>query len=931
MGRSVTKVPWFARAVLSLAMHGDDRRFALADLEEEFEEWVDRVGVWSARRWYRAQVMRSLPHALRGRFARRRATGRNETSMNGEGMMRGRMQDILTDLRLATRSLRKAPGVMLITVVSLGVGIGAMTAVFGVANSILFRGGVGISDPETLVVIYTSEDDGEVYGVSSYPDYLSVLSEISAIEDASVVNMRTVASGEGDRIEPLLAEEVSGNYFSVTGIRPVIGRAFLPEESVVGSGQRVVLVSHHMWQSDYSGQPDVLGATLRLNGYQHTIVGVVPDGVVSRRVPLEPDIWVPVASVGDGAATSAETLDFRDRRSFMIVGRLSEGTSKEALESQLGVLSNRLQAEYQEEWRDDLGNPRSFALLGEGESRMRPGARMVLGGIAVFFFAAAGLILLIACANVTTLFLARGANRNREMAVRVSLGASRRRLVSMLLTEGLIPGLGAGLVGLGVAAWINHSMNVAVASIPFGIPIRFSFGLDGRVMAVAVLLALGATLIFGLLPALEGSRPNLVPALKGEGDGGRPGNVRLRNVLVGAQCAASVVLLVGASLFVRAMSKATDVDFGLNPDRIAVATKKLDADGLSRDEGLQYIRDLQASLAARPDVESVHMARSMEMTLMSLNPTLAVEVEVVGYVPVDPDEEDYWRNSVTPGYLEMLGVQILRGRALEDTDVEGTPLVAVVNEAFAQRFWPGESAIGRTFQAFGQAPPGSGQDLTEKRTFQVVGIAKDGKYFDFDDSPMPYYWTSIYQDYAARIVVAAKGVTSAEAMIPVLRANIELASGEVQLTPPTSLAQQFSYQFIHLRIASKVLRWSGSFGLFLAIIGIYGIVSFAVTQRTREMAIRMAIGAEKGQVLRHIVRAGMRPALGGLAVGAVLAFLGARLLVSAGILGGAGISAWDPLSFAGGTSILAVAALAASVAPALRALGIDPMKTLREE
>jgi len=205
-------------------MHGEDRRYALADLEEEFEERVERLGAWSARRWYRAQVMRSLPHALPGRFARRRAMGKNGKSMNGEGMMRGRMQNILTDLRLATRSLRKAPGVLLITVVSLGVGIGAMTAVFGVANSILFRGGVGISDPETLVVIYTSEDDGEAYGTSSYPDYLSVLSEISAIEDASVVNMRTVASGEGDRIEPLLAEEVSGNYFSVTGIRPVIGR-----------------------------------------------------------------------------------------------------------------------------------------------------------------------------------------------------------------------------------------------------------------------------------------------------------------------------------------------------------------------------------------------------------------------------------------------------------------------------------------------------------------------------------------------------------------------------------------------------------------------------------------------------------------------------------------------------------------------------------
>ena len=369
------------------------------------------------------------------------------------------------------------------------------------------------------------------------------------------------------------------------------------------------------------------------------------------------------------------------------------------------------------------------------------------------------------------------------------------------------------------------------------------------------------------------------------------------------------------------------MDFGLDSDRIAVATKKLDAEGFSPEEGWQYIRDIQQGLVARPDVEAVHVARGMEMTLMSLNPTIEVEVEAVGYAPVDAEADQFWRNSVTPGYLDMLGVTILRGRALEETDVAGAPLVAVVNEAFAERLWPGQDAIGRTFQAFGQAPPGSETALTEKRAFQVVGIAKDGKYFDFDDSPIPYYWTSIFQDYASRIVVTAKGTASAEAMIPLLREHIELASGEVQLTPPTSLATQFSYQFIHLTIASKVLRWAGAFGLFLAIIGIYGIVSFAVTQRTREVAIRTAIGAERHQVLHTVIREGMRPALIGLGLGVILAFLGASLLTSVLV----GVSPMDPLAFAGGTSILLIAALVASIVPARRALSIDPMLALREE
>jgi predicted permease len=905
-----------ARALLSVVMHRDDRRFALADLEEEFEERCDRVGLWSARRWYRAQVLRSLPSAIRGRLVQR-AVGLGESK--GEGMkMRGMLHNLWEDLRIALRGLRKAPGVLLITVVSLGIGIGAVTAVFCVANSFLFRGAVGISDPESLVVIYTTEDDGEAYGASSFPDYLDVLAQIDAVDDASAVNMRTVASGTGDRIEPLLAEEVTGNYFAVTGIRPAIGRIFTAEEHSVGGGRRVALVSHTLWQRDFGGRTDVLGATLRLNGYTHTIIGVVTDGVLSRRVPLEPDIWVPLGSIGDATPANTESLLSRGRRTFLIVARLAEGGSETALASQLEVLSVRLQDEYPRAWVDDLGNARSFTLLGEKDSRLRPGARLLLGGIAAFFLGAAGLILLIACANVTTLFLARAANRSREMALRLSLGANRRRLVTMLLTEGLIPGVAAGLLGLLVAAWMNHAMNLAVASIPFGLPINVTFGIDGRVVGVAVVLSMGASLVFGLAPALEGSKPDLVRALKGDADGpGQRGNLRMRILLVVAQCAASVILLVGATLFVRALSNAGDVDFGLTSDRIAVATKKLDAEGFGPEEGMQYVRDLQARLVARPDVEVAHVSRSMEMTLMSSNPTLKVEVEAPGYAPADAEAGQFWRNSVTPGYLDMLGVTVLRGRAFREGDVEGAPLVAVVNETFAERLWPGEDAIGRTFEASGLAPPGSENALTEK----------DGKYFDFDDSPIPYYWTSIFQDYAARIVVAAKGTTSDEAMIPLLREHIELASGEVQLTPPAALETQFSYQFIHLRIASGVLRWAGAFGLFLAIIGIYGIVSFAVTQRTREMAIRTAIGAEKHQVLRTMIEDGMKPALIGLGLGVVFAFLGARLMTSVLV----GVSPMDPLAFAGGTSLLLVAALVASLVPARRALGIDPMQVLREE
>jgi len=838
------------------------------------------------------------------------------------------VRQVLGDVRVALRGLRRAPGVMLVTVVSLGVGIGCMSAVFGVANTFLTGGTAGLTDPGAIIAIETTRDDGTELSTTSYPDYVDVLATVDGIEDASAVNVRVLTAGEGEAVRPLMADEVTGNHFSVMGIEPVIGRTFLPEESEVGAGARVVMISHRMWQRDFGGGAWAIGATVRLNGQQHVIVGVVPDGVVSRGMPLEPDVWVPLGSVGDEAVRDRVLRETRSARQFRVLARLADGASTAAVADQLDVLSARMVAEYPETWRDDFGNPRAFGVVSERDARVGGGFQLLVGGIATFFFTAAGLILLIACANVATLFLARANDRRREMAVRVSLGASRRRLVTMFLAEGLIPGLGAGVVGVGVAVLINRAINEAVLSIPFGVPLPANFEVDGWVVLVAFLLSLLASLVFGLVPALEGSRPDLVRGLKdvvgGPRGGGQP---RLRGALVGAQCAAAVILLISASLFVRSLSNAVELDLGMDPDRIAIATKKLDAEGFGPEEGAQYIRDVTARLSADPAVEVAHASQTMELTLLTIDLTLMRDVDVPGYAPRDPEADFFWRNAVTPGYLEMLGVPIVRGRSLEAGDVEGAPLVAVVNETFAERVWPGRDPIGRTFVASGQPTPGSDDVEEVTRTFQVVGVARNGKYFDFDDGPLAYFWTSIYQDYSSRIVFSARGVRTAEEVIPLLRENVRLASGEVQLAAPGTLAQQRSYQFIHLTLASRILRWAGGFGLFLAVIGIYGIVSFSVTRRSREMAIRLAIGAEPHQVLSGATRDGMRPALIGLAVGLGIALIVARVL--AGIL--VGIGSMDPVAFGMGAGLLAVTALVASLIPASRALGVRPMQALRDD
>ena len=929
--RPTPGTPSVAKAILGALLPREDRRFALADLEEEFEERAGLDGLASARRWYRRQVMRSAWPTLRSRVTRLlpRFTAIHEDGPhaaapdNGMGGGLGVMvHNVVSDLLFGLRSLRRTPVAVAVTILSLGIGIGAVTAAFAVANSFLLRPPVGLASPERLVTLYTSEDDGEPYGVSSYPDYRDMLRDLEAMGDAAAIAARSVSLGRGEEIQPVFGEEVSGNYFTVTGIRPVLGRTFLPEEGEAGAPRRVVVLGHDLWVRRFGSDPGVLGSAVRLNGLDFTVVGVAPDGVTSRRVPLEAELWVPVGSIDKAEGARVAELQDRGVRRFLIFARLQDGATLEQLQAQAAVFTDRLAQEYPDSWWDNRDEARTLTAVAEKDSRVRPGLRGLLGGIGVFFVATTGLILLIACSNVTSLFLARASSRSREMAVRASLGARRGRLVAMLMTEALIPGLAAGVVGVLVAAWTVGIINNA--SLPMNLPVHLSIDLDRRVLAFVVLTAVGASLVFGLIPALEGSRPSLVPALKGEGGVRARGRLNPRNVLVVVQCAASLVLLVGATLFVRALGSATDMKLGVDPERVAVATKTLDADEYGPEQGLQYLRELREEIASRPGVEDVQLSRSLELTLLLFS--AGVELTVDGENPGADGNDSYMRNSVTPGYLDMLGIRMLRGRSLDESDAPGAPLVAVVNKTMAERFWPGEEALGKRFEVTDPLASAHG-GIPGARTFEVVGVASDGKYGDFDDAPTPYFWTSLYQDYSSTVAVLAKGVESAEAMVPLLREAIELDNGEVQMLPPSTFASQLSLQFIHLRIASKVLTWGGAFGLFLAVIGIYGIVSFAVTQRTREMAVRIAIGAERLQVVRTIVRDGMRLALLGLALGLVVALPSARLLQS--VL--AGISPLDPLAFGGGLALLLAAALVASLIPARRATRIDPMKTLREE
>jgi predicted permease len=827
------------------------------------------------------------------------------------------IQGFLRDLAYAVRKLAKAPMTVLITVLSLGLGLGAMTTVFTVANGILHPPADWLRDPQRLVTIYTTEDDGETYGTSSLPDFEDVRTA-AALADAAAINVKLLPLEEGDTPEQLLAQEVTTNYFGVTGIRPVLGRGFASDEGRVEAGAPVAVLSHDLWTGSFGGDPGIIGRVIHLGGRPVTVVGVAPEGVVSRRVPVRPDVWVPL---DEGVARTSDDVTARKAREYLVLGRLRDGATLNELRSQTSVLAERLRRDHPEAWTDDHDQPRKFTVLSERDSRVNPRAKVVLAGVSLFFFGATGLILLIACANVTSLFLVRAVRRGREIAVRLSLGASRRQVVRMLLAEGLLLGTVAGAVGITFAWLLTGAMRSF--SLPINVPIHLDFTPDGRSYAFAFGVALLTSLIFSLIPALRVSRPSLVTALKeGSGTWGRAGRrFKPGSVLVAIQFAASLVLVVGAGLFLRSLHDATTMDLGVDPDGVAMTTKTV-PDDLDDQGTVQFYRDLEARLARAPGVSGVALSRGVEMTLLQVGAAASV---TTGAADEPPEGRSAYRNAVTPGYLKMLGIPLLRGRSIEEEDGPSDAPVAVVNDAFARRFFPDGDVLGRTFTLTDKSPGAAAREASPL-TLRVVGVAADGTYMDVGDPPTPYVWTSLYQDRSRTVAVTLKG-TSSEAMVAALRAGVERAPGEVPVIPPATYASQLSLQFIHLRLASRMLGWGGGLGLFLALIGVYGLVSFTVTQHTRDIAIRRAVGADATAVVRDVVRQGLTLAGIGLVLGLLVLIPVARVI--RGVLVGVGPA--DPVSLVGGVVLLALAAAVASFVPARRAARIDPMTALRQE
>jgi len=928
-GRASAGPPRISRALLGAALRPRDRRFALADLDEELHQRARRDGASLARRWYRAQVAHSLLPLLRQRFSSRGFGPRRGDGVDPKG--RSRMSDFSGDTRYAVRKLMESPLVVITTVLSLGLGIGVATTVFTVANAVLLRSSVGpAADSDRLTVLYTSEELGSANGPSSFPDYQSMvqaadrLGDQSAFEGLMAYRMGMVTLEDGDASERLTVEIVTGNYFDVLGVSLPLGRGFEPGETRLGAAEPVAVISHRLWRDRFDADPAVMGTVLQIDGVPFTVIGVAPAGLTGRFLSLEVDAWLPLGIPGGTYHATPTELADRDDREYGVMGRLRDGMTIEQAQAQMTLLADALHDEYETVWQDDLGQPRRLTVLSEQDARVPPDARAGLYGFAGLLLLITGMVLAIACSNVAGIFLARADQRGHEMAIRLALGASRRRLIGMLMTESVILGLLSGALGVLLATQAARWLEVM--PFPLGLQLRFDFSLDYHVLVFAVFVSIATSVVFGLAPALEASKASLVPSLKTVTGvtGRRPGRFNLRNLLVIGQVAFSVVFLVSAGLLLRTMQLTSSMDIGIDPQGIASMTKFLPEDEYPGDAAADYFDQLEERLAALPDVEEVHTTLTAEMSILAS--IYRVQVEVDGSPSVDGERSMIAYNTVTPGYMEMLGIRMMRGRTIGAEDRAGAPRVAVVSQAFADRYWPDTDPIGKSFRIVARRGARNRME-TAPESARVVGVAANGSYAGLDGEDTPFLWMPIAQDRAPYRFIHVRARGGAQAGVALLRKEVPLEGREVSLIQPSPYEELIGFQYWAMGAASRAFGYLGAFALLLAAVGIYGIVSYAVSLRGHEMAVRRALGAVPRQVVNLVLWDGVFLFGAGLAAGMVLVLPISVLLASEF----SQLSPLDPYAVGGSVAVLLVVALVAALIPARRVLGIDPMKALRDE
>jgi macrolide transport system ATP-binding/permease protein len=818
------------------------------------------------------------------------------------------MESFFQDVRLSFRMLFKKPGFTIVAVLTLALGIGANSTIFTLVNAVLLRP-LPVEEPDRVVSVYATSQDGTRSSRFSYLNYLDYRDRNEALAGLAAQNLTPLTLGVAEESEPILGQIVSGNYFTVLGVRARRGRVFNQEDDRPGA-ERVAVISHSFHQRRFPAEPDLTGKTIYLNGDPFTVVGIIEKDFTGTSIGPFIDLWVPMMQTGSWMGP--DWMGNRARAQLQMIGRLKPDLSREQAQANMITLAAQLSQEYKEENRADGVELIQSSLI-EGRNRT---------AVAAFFailLAVVGLVLLIACANVANLLLVRALGRRREMAIKLALGAGRFRLVRQFMTESILLALMGGAVGLLISLWAGnllHSFN----PLPT-FPIQFDLSADARVIAFVFAASLVTGLALGIIPALRGTRPDLLTALKEETSAASSGSSksRLRNTFVVAQIALSLLLLIGATLLLRSLQNAQATDPGFRAEKAFAMDFDLDLKGLSEEKGRQFYASMVERIRAIPGVESATIANRAPLDIST--PTTGVLVE--GYQP-PPGKTAIAISSYRVGddYFGTMAIPLVGGRDFTERDSKDAPGVVIINQQMARRYWPDENPIGKRFRLVAQAA----QNMREK-TVEVIGVAKDSKYRTLSEDETPHIYLPFLQSYEPGMTLLVRAAGDTQQMMRTVRAELQTLDKDPQAFFARTMFEHMAVVLAPGQIAATLFAVFGLVALALAIIGIYAVMAYSVTERTREIGIRMALGAKPSDVFKLVVGSGLLLSAIGIAIGLAAAFALTRFLASLLV----GVSATDPITFAAIPLLFTLVALLACYLPARRAMRVDPTVALKYE
>ncbi|HKP86354.1 MAG TPA: ABC transporter permease [Blastocatellia bacterium] len=836
------------------------------------------------------------------------------------------METLIQDLRYGVRTLLKSPGFAAVAILSLALGIGANTAIFSFVNAVLLRP-LPVANPDQLMFVFSNMSDSP-YLVSSYPDYVDFRDQNEVFSDLACYSSILVSLASEEQTDQIEGAIVSGNYFDVLGVKPIQGRAFSSEEDQTPGTHPVVIISHALWMKRFGGDPGFVGKTLALNGRVFTVIGIAPPDFNGTAVGEPVDIYVPMMMqalirpprAGFSGEQDADLLKKRGPRWLHMVGRLRPGVSEQQAQAAMSTIASQLEQAYQSSNR---GIGVTLFPVSKGNPELRsdaiPVARLLLSVV--------GAVLLIACFNVANLLLSRATARRKEISIRLALGASRLRLIRQMITESMLLSILGGGVGLLLALWITDLLEAV--NPPSNIfPLKLDLSLDSRVMVFTLALSLVTGLIFGLAPALQASKTDLVPALKDENATVGPGSRRfsLRNLFVIGQVGISLVLLISAGLFLRSLRNAQSINPGFNPENVLVVPLNINLLKYTRQQGKAFYQQVVEKVEAIPGAQSATLARvvqlsgggrTMNVFIAGQEPVSGPRTSGGGTSPDDSRSNTVSANVVGLRYFATLGIPLLRGRDFTGDDREGAPGVVIVNETFARRFWKDEDPLGKRVSTRGAQGP----------FLEVVGVVGNGKYVTLGEEPRSMMYMPLAQNHETGMTLHVRTAVDPGSLAAAVRNEVQSLEKNLPVIGVRTMKEQVSTSLFPAKMGAILLAVFGMLALLLASVGVYGVMGYSVARRTREIGIRMALGAGRGDVLRLVLREGMTLVGIGVGLGLVGAWFATQLLASFLY----GVSVTDPVTFAGVPLLLVGVALVASFVPARRATKVDPLIALRYE